>query len=148
MAHHPRSAMVSSAWGSCRAAAFGSEEHSGKVKATQCTPCWTVLVERIGLVCNFSNCADIVFFACLTTTFWGTACLGKFVVPKIKGSFKSQKHVTIDHVLESVDKHGNAVRKFALPFTKTKQDSQPVVWAPQAGPLDLHAAFVWHVAMN
>jgi hypothetical protein len=140
--------MVSSAWGSCRAAAFGSEEHSGKVKATQRTPCWTVLVERIGLVCNFSNCADVVFFACLTTTFWGTACLGKFVVPKIKGSFKSQKHVTIDHVLESVDKHRNAVRKFALPFTKTKQDSQPVVWAPQAGPLDLHAAFVWHVAMN
>jgi hypothetical protein len=73
---------------------------------------------------------DSAVFACLTTTFWGTARLGEFALPD-KVHFDVSVHIPRKAVRQITDKDGNVVWVFKVPQTKTEIAREDVYWAPQ-----------------
>jgi hypothetical protein len=73
---------------------------------------------------------DSAVFACLTTTFWGTARLGKFALPD-KVRFDVLVHIPREAVRQITDKDGNVVWVFKVPRTKTEIAREDIYWAPQ-----------------
>ena len=105
------------------------------------------LLESIGFALGDSP-RDVAFWACLTTTFWATARLGEFVVPRIDG-FDPRVHVKPKDVLRKFDPGMTChVMNFRLPRTKVSETGEDVMWAPQPGTVDPQAAYERHVRVN
>lgn len=97
---------------------------------------------------NLDDHRDVAIFACLTTTFYAVARLGKFTVPSIK-SFSPSKHITCANVSKAFDRNGLPVTKFHIPITKTSPiNGEDVFWAAQEGPSDPQAALENHFRIN
>ncbi|KAF8624454.1 hypothetical protein AX15_005866 [Amanita polypyramis BW_CC] len=73
---------------------------------------------------------DSAVFACLTTTFWGTARLGEFTLPD-KIHFDLAIHIARDAVSQVTDREGNTAWVFRVPRTKTEITGEDIYWAPQ-----------------
>ncbi|KAF8351020.1 hypothetical protein F5887DRAFT_1058008 [Amanita rubescens] len=73
---------------------------------------------------------DSAVFACLTTTFWGTARLGEFALPD-KIHFDAIIHIARNAVSQVTDREGNTVWVFRVPRTKTEITGEDIYWAPQ-----------------
>ena len=71
-------------------------------------------------------------FACLTTTFWACARVGKFTVPPRAGFGPLQHTTPADSHIETGE-HGNRVRAFRLPRTKTVPHEVFVFWGFDSG---------------
>lgn len=106
------------------------------------------LIERIAHTLDWKSPKDVAFFACLTTTFYATARLGEFVIPTVNG-FDSCAHITPAHVSRKYDPQQSCwVMNFALPRTKVSEVGESVMWAPQDGASDPHAALDRHMEAN
>ena len=93
---------------------------------------------------------DVAVFACLTTTFWTAARLGEFTIPRLD-AFNPEQHVKrSDLKLNVVDRHGNRVSTFFIPWTKaSKSQGEELNWAaqPQTG-VDPERAMQEHLRIN
>jgi hypothetical protein len=110
-------------------------------------PVRTRLIEQIYLRIDWNLAKDLAWFACLTTVFHATACLGEFGLPTID-AFDAAKHVTPAHVSKVANHLGNEVTQFKLPWTKVLATGKTVFWAKQAGPSDLEDTLERHLAIN
>lgn len=105
-------------------------------------------LERIRHILDLSTPRDIAFFACLTTTFWATARLGKFVIPSI-AAYNPSVHVKPSNVSIKRDASGrHQVHNFRLPRTKVSDAGEDVMWAAQLGDADPFLAFELHLQKN
>ena len=73
---------------------------------------------------------DSAIFACLTTTFWGTARLGEFTLPD-KIHFDATTHIARSAIRQVTDREGNVAWVFRVPRTKTEVAGEDIYWAPQ-----------------
>jgi hypothetical protein len=73
---------------------------------------------------------DSAVFACLTTTFWGTARLGEFTLPD-KIQFDATTHIARSAFKQITDREGNVAWVFKVPRTKTEIAGEDIYWAPQ-----------------
>ncbi|KIK84530.1 hypothetical protein PAXRUDRAFT_152890, partial [Paxillus rubicundulus Ve08.2h10] len=105
---------------------------------------------------NLMDPAEAAVFACLTTTFWCTACVGKFTVPRLD-AFDPSLHIKPFNVTHEKDRQGLMVTNgvthivttnFHLPRTKSALLGEDVSWAQQHGPSDPQAALQNHFAIN
>jgi len=91
---------------------------------------------------------DAAVYACLTTTFYGSARLGEFTVPSLNG-FNPRKHITLANVAwDKEDRQGFKVTQFFVPQTKTSANGETVYWATQEGVTDPDAAIKNHIRVN
>jgi hypothetical protein len=63
------------------------------IKRKPRVPLHAEVIERMHSLVDQLSTFDIVFFACLTTTFWCTSCLGEFTL-QTQNSFNLQYHIT------------------------------------------------------
>lgn len=96
---------------------------------------------------DFSKPLDAAVFACLTTTFFSAARLGKFTLPSLR-AFVPDHHVKHADVHVDQDRHGLKVTVFRLPRTKCSTTSEDVFWATQEGIWDPQAALDNHFSVN
>ncbi|KIJ11359.1 hypothetical protein PAXINDRAFT_84667, partial [Paxillus involutus ATCC 200175] len=96
---------------------------------------------------NLMDPAEAVVFACLTTTFWCTAHVGEFTVPRLD-TFDPLLHVKPSNVTHEKDRQGLMVTNFHLPRMKSARLGKDVSWAQQHGPSDPQAAFQNHIVVN
>jgi hypothetical protein len=97
---------------------------------------------------NLDSPLDAAVFACLTTTFYAIARLGKFTVSAIK-EFDPTKHITRASVSTTTDHNGLPVTKFHLPRTKCSPiEGEDAYWAAQEGPSDPRTALDNHLTVN
>ena len=91
---------------------------------------------------------DSTIFACLTTTFWGTARLGEFMLPD-KIHFDAAIHITCNAIRQVTDREGNVAWVFRVPRTKTEITGEDIYWAPQpSSTLDPLQALQNHFRIN
>ncbi|KIK78095.1 hypothetical protein PAXRUDRAFT_164926, partial [Paxillus rubicundulus Ve08.2h10] len=84
-------------------------------------PCEPYTIDILGLMrdnLNLVDPADAAVFACLTTTFWCTAQVGEFTVPRLD-AFNLSLHIKPSNVTHKKDRHGVMVTNFHLPRTKS-----------------------------
>ncbi|KAF8834533.1 hypothetical protein BDN67DRAFT_914799, partial [Paxillus ammoniavirescens] len=113
-------------------------------------PCEPYTVDILGLMhdnLNLADLADAAVFACLTTTFWCTAWIGKFTVPCLD-AFDPSLHVKPSNVTHEKDRQGVMVANFCLPRTKSALLGEDISWAQQHSPSDPQAALQNHFNMN
>jgi hypothetical protein len=90
---------------------------------------------------------DAAVYACLTTTFYTTARLGEFTMPRL-GTFNPDSHVKPSDVSTSTDRQGNQVTAFFIPCTKSAREGEQVSWAQQEGVTDPKGALENHLRVN
>ena len=72
---------------------------------------------------------DAAVYACLTTCFYASACLGEFTVRRLDG-FDSSKSITRRNLSHNQDCGGNKVTILHIPRTKMSQiEGEDVFWA-------------------
>ena len=86
-------------------------------------------------------------YAGLTTIFYGTARVGEFTVPTLKG-FDATRHVKPSDMRTETDRNGLQAKVFHVPRTKTSIHGEDVSWSKQNGPTDPEAALLAHLALN
>lgn len=104
-------------------------------------------IETIHPFFNLEKPLDAAVYACLTTTFWCTARLGEFVVPRIK-DFDAKKAICRENIETVTDGQGLAQTVFHLPWTKTAPTGEDVYWARQEGLSDPESALKNHFRVN
>jgi hypothetical protein len=126
----------------------GAGEHvPATSKQEQRRPILLKDLEAIAGVVDQTKPADVAFFACLLTTFWGTARLGEFVVPSAI-AFNPLKHVKPNNVKQTQDVNGLPVFEFHVPRTKVADDGEILCFAPRPGATDPYAALLRHFEVN
>jgi len=97
---------------------------------------------------DLNNPLDAAVYACLTTCFYASACLGEFTVRKLEG-FDSSKSVSRKHLSHNQDRNQLKVTVAHLPKTKASPLSgEDVFWAKQNGATDPDAALENHLRIN
>ncbi|KIJ06991.1 hypothetical protein PAXINDRAFT_91135, partial [Paxillus involutus ATCC 200175] len=96
---------------------------------------------------DLTDPVEAAVFACLTTTFWCTARVGEFTVPRLD-AFDPLLHVKPSNVTHEKDRQGLMVTNFHLPRMKLALLGEDVSWAQQHGPSDPQAAFQNHIVVN
>ena len=86
-------------------------------------------------------------FACLTTTFYATTCLGEFTISQLD-AFNPNVHVKPLDVRKDTDRHGRQTINFHLPWIKATPQEEDIYWARQEGPSDPDDAFNNHLHIN
>jgi hypothetical protein len=71
---------------------------------------------------------DAAVYACLTTTFWATACVGKTTVPTLT-SFDCNTHIKPSNVSKETDRQGLSQTAFFIPRTKSAPQGESITWA-------------------
>ncbi|KIK90843.1 hypothetical protein PAXRUDRAFT_124267, partial [Paxillus rubicundulus Ve08.2h10] len=84
---------------------------------------------------NLMDPAEAAVFACLTTTFWCTARIGEFTVPRLD-AFDPSLHIKPSNITHEKDCQGLMVTNFCLPRMKSALLGEDVSWAQQHGPSD------------
>ncbi|KIK94001.1 hypothetical protein PAXRUDRAFT_785178, partial [Paxillus rubicundulus Ve08.2h10] len=113
-------------------------------------PCEPYTVNVLNLMrdnLNLTDPAKAAVFTCLTTTFWCTARVGEFTVPRLD-TFNPLLHVKPSNVTHQKDRQGLMVTNFHLPRTKSALLGEDVSSAQQLGPSDPQAAFQNHIVVN
>ncbi|KDQ58869.1 hypothetical protein JAAARDRAFT_56912 [Jaapia argillacea MUCL 33604] len=103
----------------------------------------TVLQENL----NLDDPLDASVFACLTTTFYAAARVGKFTVRRLD-IFDPHIHVKPSDKCHEEDRNGLAVTTFHIPRTKASVNGEDIYWARQDGPTDPEAAWDNHESVN
>jgi hypothetical protein len=109
-----------------------------------------VLVSHIEKMCehlNLNEPLDAAVFACLTTTFWGSARVGETTVQRLD-SFSADIHVKRSDVKIVHDRNGLKQIELFIPRTKSAPAGESISWAAQHGPSDPEAAFNNHLRIN
>ncbi|KAG2052170.1 hypothetical protein BDR06DRAFT_990232 [Suillus hirtellus] len=96
---------------------------------------------------NLEDPLDASVFACLTTTFYATARVGEFTVPRLN-AFDPTAHISLENVTDMRDRQNLATKNFHLPRTKSAPQGEDVHWAKQAGLSDPEEAFLNHLRIN
>jgi hypothetical protein len=97
---------------------------------------------------NLSLPLHAAVFACLTTTFYATARVGEFTIPRLD-AFSPQKHVTPSCIRTEQDRHGLKSTVFHIPSTKAAPVyGEDVSWSAQSGLTDPEAAIAHHFQVN
>ncbi|KAG1855627.1 hypothetical protein DFJ58DRAFT_727441 [Suillus subalutaceus] len=113
--------------------------------------CLPFTPDILSFICNHLNLndpLDAAIFACLRTSFYCIAWLGKFTIKTIKG-FDPRKHIARSSISESFARHSNPVTKFHIPSTKTcPTTGEDTFWAAQDGPSDPKAVLANHFWVN
>ncbi|KAG2746293.1 hypothetical protein P692DRAFT_20739577, partial [Suillus brevipes Sb2] len=116
-------------------------------KRSKREPYTTDLIIAIREKLNLDNPLDPSVFACLTTTFYATARVGEFTVPRLN-TFDLNLHVSLSCVKDMRDRQNLATKNFHLPQTKSAPEGEDVHWAKQAGLSDPEEAFLNHLRIN
>ncbi|KAG2048702.1 hypothetical protein BDR06DRAFT_895000, partial [Suillus hirtellus] len=91
---------------------------------------------------------DAAVYACLTTTFYCIARLGKFTVKTVK-SYNPTKYIARRGVSETTDRHGHLVMKFKIPSMKSAPlTGEDMLWAEKEGLFDPKEALLNHFHIN
>ncbi|THH04880.1 hypothetical protein EW146_g10052, partial [Bondarzewia mesenterica] len=90
---------------------------------------------------------DAAIFACLTTTFYAAACLGKFTVQRLN-AFDPTTHVKPSDVRVEHDRNHLQTTIFFIPRTKSARSGEDVSWVRQDDPSDPEAAYRHHLDLN
>jgi len=96
---------------------------------------------------DLSKPLDATVFACLTTVFFTTTCVGEFTVHNLT-AFNPTLHIMRSHVSIQCDRSNHAVTNFHLPKTKFSPSREDVNWAKQDGPADPLNALNNHFLVN
>jgi hypothetical protein len=105
-------------------------------------------IAAIKTLLDLSKPLDLAVFACLTTTFWGTAHLGEFTLPD-KIHFDAATHIARSAVRQVTDRDGNVAWVFRVPRTKTEVTGEDIYWAAQpSSTADLLQALQDHFRVN
>ena len=86
-------------------------------------------------------------FACLTTCFFATGCIGEFTVQRLD-SFNPNIHISCAWVSFDQNREGHKVTVLQIPHTKVSQQGQDICWARQDGPIDPDMALAHHLKVN
>ena len=90
---------------------------------------------------------DASVFACLSTCFFTTGCVGEFTVPKLNG-FNPKVHISKPRLSYDQSRDGQKVMVLHIPCTKIAHQGEDVCWAKQDGPIDPDAALAHHFEIN
>ncbi|KIK81733.1 hypothetical protein PAXRUDRAFT_155337, partial [Paxillus rubicundulus Ve08.2h10] len=118
--------------------------------SSKCKPREPYTITVLGLMHNnldLTDPAGAAVFACLTTTIWCTAHVGKFTVPRLD-SFDSSLHVKPSNITHEMTRGGLRVTNFCLPRTKSVLLGEDISWAQQQGLSDPQAALLNHFTVN
>ncbi|KIK93799.1 hypothetical protein PAXRUDRAFT_144255, partial [Paxillus rubicundulus Ve08.2h10] len=116
-------------------------------KQKPCEPYTISVLTLMWDTLDLTDTAKAAVFACLTMTFWCTACVSEFTVPHLD-TFDPSLHVKSSNVTHEKDCQGLMVMNFFLPRTKSALLGEDVSWAQQHGPLGPQAALQNHFAIN
>ena len=90
---------------------------------------------------------DASIFACLSTCFFATGCIGEFTIPKLD-SFDPKVHISKPRLSYDQSRDGQKVTVLHIPCTKMAHQGEDVCWAKQDGPIDPDAALAHHFKIN
>jgi hypothetical protein len=114
----------------------------------KCIPYIIKYLWRLHKHLDLSNSGfDIAVFACLTTTFWGTAQVGETTV-KTLNSFNPLTHTKPSDVKIVQDHLGLSQTDILIPHTKSAPHRETISWAKQSGPVDPEAALQAYLLYN
>ncbi|KIJ43479.1 hypothetical protein M422DRAFT_30918 [Sphaerobolus stellatus SS14] len=105
------------------------------------------MIRQICSVLDPNNKLHVAAYACLTVTFWTMARTVEFVVSDLQ-SFTASRNITRSMIREDVDRSGNWVLIFTLPWTKVKPEGEDVYCSRHDGPADPIAALINHLRIN
>ncbi|KIJ22825.1 hypothetical protein M422DRAFT_39911 [Sphaerobolus stellatus SS14] len=105
------------------------------------------MIRQICSVLDPNNKLHVAAYACLTVTFWTMARTVEFVVSDLQ-SFTASQNITRAMIREDVDRSGNWVLIFALPWMKVKPEGEDVYCSRHDGPADPITALINHLRIN
>jgi len=86
-------------------------------------------------------------FACLTTCFFTTGCVGEFTVQRLDG-FNPESHVSRTRLSYDQNREWQQVTVLRLPCTKVSPQGEDVGWAKQDGLMDPDMVLAHHLEVN
>jgi hypothetical protein len=114
----------------------------------KCIPYTTEHLQRLHEHLDLANSGfNIAVFACLTTTFWGTAHLGETTV-KTLNSFDPLIHTKPSDVKIVQDHLGLSQTEILIPCTKSAPHGETISWAKQSRLADPEAILQAHILHN
>jgi hypothetical protein len=111
-------------------------------------PVTTAMIKAIRDNLDLTDPLHAATFACLTTSFWGTARLGETTVTALN-KFDPAIHVKRSDVRKDMDRGERESTVFKIPSTKAEPlKGEEIYWMSQIGPADPEEAFKNHLKVN